>query len=194
MRKTLSILCLFISLLSSAQITKNQEWIFEKKVTFDDSVRITTGATSGYVLTSDTRGIATWQASGEGAVQTATVTLDSADIVSLHTTPITIIPAQGAGTVIQLIAMTISMNYISTPYATDVTLRLLNGVSVANQDGSCLSSASDYYANKNLQSNYSVAGGNTFENVAVTMTTPTSNPTAGNSSVKITILYSVLNL
>jgi len=194
MKLKLTGLFLLATLLSFGQITKNQEWEFEKKVTFNDSVRITDGATNGYVLTSDSRGIATWQASGAGAVQTATVTLDSADIVSLHTTPVTIIPAQGAGTVIQLIAMTISMDYNSTPYATDVTLRLLNGVSVANQDGSCLSSASDYYANKNLQSNYSVAGGNTFENVAVTMTTPTSNPTAGNSSVKITVLYTVVNL
>lgn len=194
MKKHIFILLLFASLFSSAQIVKNQEWEFSKKVTFDDSVRITTGATNGYVLTSDTRGIATWQASGSGVVQSATVTLDSADIVSLHTTPITIIPAQGSGTVIQLIAMTISMDYNSIPYATDVTLRLLNGVSVANQDGSCLSSASDYYANKNLQSNYSVSGGNTFENVAITMTTPTSNPTAGNSSLKITVLYTVITL
>lgn len=191
--KLLSVL-LLASLFSFGQIVKNQEWEFTNTVTLGGDIVIPTGASNGDVLTSDGSGNATWQASGSGVMQSATVTLSSANILSLHTTPITIIPAQGAGTVIQLIAMTISMSYNSVPYATDVTLRLLNGVSVVNQDGSCLSSASDYYANKSLQSNYSVAGSNTFENVAVTMTTPTSNPTAGNSSVKITVLYSVVNL
>jgi hypothetical protein len=61
MRLKLTGFFLLATLLSFGQITKNQEWNFEKKVTFDDSVRIVDGAQIGYVLTSDSRGIATWQ-------------------------------------------------------------------------------------------------------------------------------------
>lgn len=185
---------LLITLLSFGQITKNQEWKFEKKVTFDDSVRITTGATNGYVLTSDTRGIATWQASGSGVVQSASVTLSSADILSLHTTPITLVAAQGANTFIFVIGVTYYLPYNSIAYATDPTLR------IQYADGNVINTNSNFLSfstnalNRKGTSDLNVSGASLSINSALQVTTPTSNPTAGNSTVKIRVLYSVINL
>jgi hypothetical protein len=175
-------------------IEQNQNYLHTGDIEFQGGVKITTGAVNGHVLTSDGTGNATWGASGSGVVQSATVTLSSADILSLHTTPIVLVAAQGAGTVIQLISATYSMTFNTTPYATDTTLRILNSGTVIQSDGTALSTASDYYRNSSLLTNYSVAGVNTYENGDVTVTTPSSNPTAGDSDVTITVLYSVINL
>lgn len=197
MKIKLTGLFLLATILSFGQITKNQEWIFEKKVTFDDSVIIATGATNGYVLTSDTRGIATWQASGAGAVQSATVTLDSADIVSLHTTPIELVAAQGANTVIVPIRITAYVDFNSTPYATDVLTRVCidpTGINVSFGTLTVIGSPSDIVqsiAGATLSTSGSIS--TLFDSPLVAFA-PTSNPTAGNSSVKITVLYTVVNL
>jgi len=194
MRVKITALFVLVTILSFGQITKNQEWNFEKKVTFDDSVRITTGATSGYVLTSDTRGIATWQASGSGVIQSATVTLDSADIVSLHSSPVTIVPAQGSNTFIFVIGALYYMQYNSVAYTTDPTLRIqyADG-NVINTNNNYLSFSSNAIGRKST-SDLNVSGSNISINSALQVTTPTSNPTSGNSTVKITVLYSVINL
>jgi len=72
--------------------------------------------TSGQVLTSTGTGVA-WAAGGGGVqIQTTTVTLTSAQILNLATTPITLIPAQGAGTIIQPIAGAVTYFYNTTPY------------------------------------------------------------------------------
>jgi len=51
-----------------------------------------------------------------GEVVTVKVSLTSADILALAATPITLIPAQGAGTFIKLIGVTMKLNYVSTTY------------------------------------------------------------------------------
>lgn len=196
MKKTVTIVFIFLSLISYSQITKNQEWIFEKKVTFNDSVRITTGAASGYVLTSDSRGIATWQETTSSTIQSATVTLDSADIVNIHTTPVEIVPAQGANTVIVPIEAVIWVEYNSSPYSTDVALRLSydNNTTLLVNFGAVLDKTSDYYQMRSVQATTAFTGANFAENTNLAITTGLSNPTGGNSPVKITILYTVVNL
>lgn len=196
MKKLLSALLLLSFLFSSAQIVKNQEWQFNNTVTLDGDVNITSGTPgAGKVLTSDGSGGATWQASGTGAVQSVTRTLTSAEILAIHTTPIVIIPAQGAGTTIVFIQGTYSMSYNTTPYATDITLRIFNGVNVAGQDGGALAATDDYLSVRGMMQNFSTTGGvSLYENVDITVSTPTSNPTAGDSDVTITLFYSVVNL
>lgn len=194
MRTKLTGLFLLVTLFSFGQIVKNQEWKFEKKVTLDDSVRITTGATSGYVLTSDTRGIATWQASGSGVVQSATTTISSAQILALHTTPITLVAAQGASTAIVPISMTVEYLYSTAAYATDNTLIFTYGGGTWITIGSGIAGTSNVFYLRNAQVNAGVSGSNAYSNSAFSVTTPTSNPTAGSGTLKITVLYSVVNL
>lgn len=178
---------------ASAQIVKNQEWEFAKKVTFDDSVRITDGAGAGKILTSDARGIATWQTSSAGTILSASITLDSADLVSLHSVPDTIVAAQGANTVIMPIRFITYMDYTGDEYATEGTLIVqLGGVTQTTYSG-ILGLTSDVLL-AGSPSNTSQQAPIPQINSALTVTTPTSNPTAGNSTVKITVLYSVITL
>src|SRR5574343_256683 len=106
-------------------IEQSQDYLHTGSVEFQSGVKITTGAAANKVLTSDASGNASWQVSGSGAILTATRTLTSAEILSLHTTPIEIIPAQGAGTFISVLYVVYYMQYNTTPYATDTTLRIV---------------------------------------------------------------------
>jgi hypothetical protein len=190
------LLCAFLGLTfatCNAQIVKTQEWQFDNTVTLGGDVVIPTGATSGYVLTSDVSGNATWQVSGTGAVQIAEVTLSSAQILSLHTTPITLVAAQGANTVIAPIRYITYYDYNSISYTTETTLIVQLGGVTQTTFFSVLSLSSDalFFGNP---SNTSQQAPIPQINGDLTITTPTSNPTAGNGTVKIRVLYSVINL
>jgi len=52
----------------------------------------------------------------DSGVFTVSVSLTSAEILALDATPITLIPAQGAGTFIKLIGVTMKLNYVTTTY------------------------------------------------------------------------------
>jgi len=58
-----------------------------------------------------------------GEVVTVKVSLTSAEILALADTPITLIAAQGASTLIKLLGCTMKLNYVSTTY-TGGTLRI----------------------------------------------------------------------
>lgn len=190
------LVALFISLTlgtCTAQVVKTQEWQFDNTVTLNSNLIIPSFAGSGKVLTSDGSGTATWQTPGTGAILVAQVTLSSADILSLHTTPVTIVAAQGPNTVIVPLRVIEYMDYNTTTYATDGTLQLLVGAQVVSSNAAYLFNASDVLANLTI-SNYSSSGSISAINGALTVTTQTTNPTAGDSPVKIRVLYSVINL
>lgn len=70
--------------------------------------------TAAQVLTSNGAGTSpSWQAAG-GGLLTATVTLTSAEVKACLATPITLLAAQGAGTVIVPVSLTGQMNYGGT--------------------------------------------------------------------------------
>jgi len=186
-------LLLLVTILSFGQIVKNQEWEFTNTVTLSGDVVIPAGASSGSVLTSDGSGNATWQSSG-GSIQSATVTLSPSDILSMHSNPITLIPAQGANTFISVLSVVAFLDFNSVPYSVDPTYRVEydNGSGII-QNSNALSYSADYLA-RNYTSTISTSGSITIINSAVRITTPTSNPTLGDSPLKVTILYTVINL
>jgi hypothetical protein len=189
----LTIILLLCSLFSFGQVTKNQEWVFQKKVTLNDSVKITAGATNGYVLTSDVDGIATWQPSGSGVIQTATVTLDSTDILSLHTSPIVIVPAQGANTLIVPIRITYYYEYNTAEYQTSTSLQVQVGGTNVNTNSAFLGYTSNALYTV-AAGGYAASGSISSIDGDLTITAPTSNPTNGNSTLKVTVIYTVVNL
>lgn len=191
MKLKLTALLLLATLFSFGQIVKNQEWEFTNNVTIDGTLKLTDAPTNGYVLTTDGSGNASWQASGSGVVMSATVTLSSAEILALHTTPKTIIAAQGAGTIIQPLSYFISSSS-GTAYSTDVIASFI-------LNGSTWQNASVFGANSTVQarlstSSISTSPSSTWSNGAFAVTTPTSNPTGGTMTVKITVLYTVITL
>ncbi len=178
-------------------IEQSQDYLHTGSVEFQSGVKITTGAFPNGVLTSDASGNASWQAIGGGAVQSATVTLSSAQILSLHTTPITLVAAQGAGTLIVPIRITAYVDFNSTPYATDVQTRICidpNGI-VASFGTLTVTGSSSDIVQSITGTTLSTSGSiSTLFNSPLVAFAPSSNPTAGDSSVKINVLYSVINL
>ncbi len=81
-------------------------------VTSSTSVISTVTGTAGFVLTANAAGTApSFQAAPGGGIQTATVTLTSAQIKALHATPITIISTPGSGKLIVIMHATSQLNY-----------------------------------------------------------------------------------
>ncbi len=74
--------------------------------------------TAGQVLTSNGAGtLPTWQAGGGGGgLLTATVTLTSAQVKALNGTPVTLIAAQGAGTMISIVSWICKLNFGSNAF------------------------------------------------------------------------------
>lgn len=70
-------------------------------------------------------------------IQTVTVTLTNAQIKALHATPITLIPAQGAGTIINVLACVIKMNYGGTNVFSAASGQALR-IAYDNADGSTI--------------------------------------------------------
>lgn len=175
-------------------IEQSQDYLHTGSVEFQSGVKITTGAAANRVLTSDASGNASWQAIGGGAVQSATVTLSSAQILSLHTTPINLVAAQGANTFILPIALTVQYTYGTTDYVTDDSLRFTYDGVVWTQIGSALAPSQNVFYIRNQLQNVGAQGQNFYDNANFQVTTPSSNPTGGDGTVKITVLYSVINL
>jgi hypothetical protein len=170
--------------------------------------------TSGYVLVGSAgtvptavaiSGDATLSSTGvlsitnNGIIKTLSVTIPTASVLTLFATPVTIIPAQGAGTYIEVISATMQMTFggAGVAYATNGVMRLLTTGAVIGQ---C-----SWTANGGLF-------GTTTRMVSATMTTPTlvgdtqliantavvcqvdtGNPTAGNSNIVIKVCYRVIS-
>lgn len=186
-------------------IEQNQNYLHTGEVEFQGGVKIVDGAEGvGKVLTSDASGNATWQASGSGVVQSVTRTLTSAEILALHTTPIELIPAQGANTTILPLSFIFNLNYGTTPYTVSGALEVFIGANAA---------ASNYvqsvyllgFMNSNQDCIYrqtydASTGAYTGSSITIMTNNPllvfaqNSNPTLGDSQIEITVLYSVITI
>lgn len=178
-------------------IEQNQNYLHTGEVEFQGGVKIVDGAEGvGKVLTSDASGNASWVSSSAGVIQSVTRLITSAELLQIHTTPIELIAAQGVGTVICPIQATVSLNYNTTPYAGDVSLRLFwnNNVTLLINIGLVLDKTANFYLQRSVQTTASWTGANLAENVNLAISTGLSNPTTGDSSVKVTILYTVITI
>ena len=83
------------------------------------SFQLSTAPTSGYVLTSDSKGDGTWQASASGGiqVQTVRVAVTSAQILNLAGASIPVIPAPAAGTANVVLNSVCVFNYGTVGYS-----------------------------------------------------------------------------
>lgn len=124
------------------------------------------------------------------------VSLTSAQILALNTTPILCIPAPGAGKVIDVLSVLVKYNYGTSPYSVaagglalrslGTTSRQLNIIkSIIEQTFSTLTHSNAYYADNNDQ---------LLSNVAVYIEALTSNPTGGDGTIDLYINYRIITL
>lgn len=127
---------------------------------------------------------------------TVKVTISSAEILALNATPKTLVAAQGASTIIDLVSCQMFLDYNSIAYATNTSLWLSYNASGGDLHTTAVSIASttaDYYVKFDLNAQ-------TAYNSAVRVNTPLvayvsgGNPTAGNSVIYMYLTYRVITL
>ena len=127
------------------------------------------------------------------AIVTVKVSLSSAEILALFTTPKTLVAAQGAGTVLVPIRILINEIYNSIVYATNTTLIVAGGTIFSTNLSSALGFSSSQLATFTLNTNATGSPASST-NTALTLTTSVGNPTAGNSTIDVYITYAVITL
>jgi len=121
-------------------------------------------------------------------------TLSSAQILALFTTPITLIPAQGLNTVINVISILPRLLFNATAYTIPAFSRLeyhevnLAGTLIANQGSSFVSSGVSIVERPNIPFSTITL----LENVDLVAAYTVGNPTLGNSTIEINVLAQVI--
>lgn len=127
--------------------------------------------------------------------QCASLTIASADVLQLNSTPLEIVPAQGAGTTIEIISASVKVDFNSVAYATNTTLELKHsgaalGIKRSNSLGSTITNI------MNFDVNVAPTTLNTqmLENAGLNVTVATSDPASGDSDIEIFVYYRVINV
>lgn len=169
--------------------------------------QIATLGSSGQVLTSAGSGtLPSWATPIN--IQSATITLTRAQILTLRATPITIVPAQGAGTTIQVLFAACTMNYGgSSVYTASAGQTIRIGyvdtagsqiIGTALNNGGIVASTSQFAAIGLITGNTGViTSGIENQNVVVYNSVATEisgNTVPPDNTITVTVLYTVLTL
>jgi hypothetical protein len=127
------------------------------------------------------------------ALQTATVTLSAAEILDLNATPKQIIAAPGANKVISVHRAFLIYTFVTSAYATNTTLRIVwNGVNVTPVGYTGLLAVTE--SRQYTSVGNTLAGAIDASNKALMVDVQTGNPTGGDSTIKIIVEYSIIDI
>ncbi len=122
---------------------------------------------------------------------TAELTIASADVLTLNTTPLTIVPAV-SGYAIEAVSVAVSITYNSVAYATNTNLIIVTDTADNPQY------KRDYLLSQTADTAYKFAevaptsGTQLIANKALTATIASGNPTAGDSPITIFVNYRLI--
>jgi hypothetical protein len=141
---------------------------------------------------------AAW-AQGGVAVQTATVTLTPAQIVSLCTSPVQVVAAPGAGQILNPVSFTLQYKFGTTPYTVSPQgIQFISGAPGHDEYGSVstsnlLDAPSSRVAT--ASANGQVGGDPaTYANQPLMVELSTSDASGGDGTLTITVAYTVVAL
>jgi len=120
--------------------------------------------------------------------------IPTADVLTLNSVPVQLIPAPGVGFAIELISASMKMVFNSVAYATNTKLRIITAGATEEQilfNTAVLSSASSTF---NSTSTNALSGTKLIENAAVNVDVETGEPTAGDSDITIYATYRIITL
>lgn len=149
-------------------------------------------AADGYYLSSTAAGTRSWVPPITASVQTATITLSSAQILTGHSVPIQVVAAQGAGTVIVPISpIYAKRKYGSAQYVGAGLMEFVYGSSTIAfvTTNAFLTGAADLLTIYPLATPVSSPIANTALNFVIS----TGDPTVGDSTFQFTFYYIVVN-
>ena len=117
---------------------------------------------------------------------TAKLTIASADVLQLNTTPIEIVAAPGAGYAIEVISASMKMVYVSATYSTNTTLELITaGATNRQAETQIKNSASTIRRFADATTLGSATAIQLIDNAALNVTVASGNPTAGDSDITV---------
>jgi len=156
---------------------------------------------SGYVLKS-TGSQVEWVSplAGTDGSRALSVTVDFNELGNLATTPKVLIPAQGAGTVIEILGVAFKYDYATVVYDFTADLIVCPDGFIGNTDTyqavfkqSLINGAGDIYQGNELGA-LTYAGKLMKPNTAMVLTTPGIDPTQGDGGMRLNIRYRVLDV
>ena len=126
----------------------------------------------------------------------ATLSLTSAQILALNTTPVLIVAAPGAGKYIEVISATSELTFVTAAYATNTSLILINTGATNYQLLNAASLASTVSTTYKFTYPSFVGGASTqiIANTALNVSVLTGNPATGAGTVKIKVLYRIVTI
>ena len=126
---------------------------------------------------------------------TAKLTIATADVLHLNTTPIEIVAAPGAGYAIEVISASMKMVYNSATYATNTSLELLTTGATNSQASTVIkNSASTIRRFADATTLASATATQLVDNAALNVTVASGDPTAGDSDITIYVTYRIITL
>jgi len=128
-----------------------------------------------------------------GGLQTATVTISSAEILALNGTPKQLIAAPGAGKIIVIHSIVVRYIFVSAAYATNTNLSINYDTEAADDlyfNAGLLANTADHY---DVRVQGQIATSVDVRNKSIKASTDSGNPTTGDSTLKIVISYSILD-
>lgn len=128
-----------------------------------------------------------------GLLQSVKVSLSSADLLQIGTTPIVVVPAQGAGTIIRPISVNVVVNFKTTSYSVNPTLTLFEGgwLPLLNMNNILSASATTYF---NYPSLTTITTTSNVINEDLMVYGGSGDPSGGDSTVDLYVTYVVITL
>jgi len=127
---------------------------------------------------------------------TAKLTIASADVLTLNTTPIEIVAAPGAGYAIEVISAFVSIDFNSAAYTTSTEIQLFStGATESQNKGTVLNAT--VTAIRPLNPNTAILGATDtilIDNAALTVKSAAANPTTGDSDITVYVTYRIITL
>jgi len=159
-----------------------------------------TAGTSGNILTSDgTNWVSSAPPASTSGIITLSGTLTNAQVKALHSTPIQILAAQGAGTVIRIISAIGKMQYggtnVFTAAAAQAVSLYLGAGTTSIAGGNLLTTAMIVASSSQIQSANPSLGSNTvystIANQPIYLYNPSATEIAGNAANNNTVPWSI---
>jgi hypothetical protein len=133
-----------------------------------------------------------------GGMKNAVVTITSAQLLALHTTPISVIAAPGAGLAIDVVSCVLTYHYNTTAYtingSTNLTLNFTNASGAAITTTLATTGLIDQTANVSIDFKAVTTNVTMVVNAAVVFCLAAANPTLGDGTLVLNVLYRIVTV
>ncbi len=128
-------------------------------------------------------------------VQCASLSITSAQVLALNSTPLEIVAAQGAGKAIEVISVSVNIDFTSAAYATNTTLQAItSGATVAQFEENVLGATVSTIKKLAEVTSSSATSTQLLANAALNIQAKTGDPVTGDSDIEVFVLYRILDV